>query len=293
MASASRSVSRSVSRSASGSASGLPAEFNFLLNEDMNYDYLTIENRKKLIGLILTNLTNDDKIKKQGKIAIYRDMNFKRKFTNELLQFIADIIIEHKNAGKDKDHYKWIYSNIISIFRIIAFRDQYETLPNHYHEPRNNLYFLFIANLYCNFKVYLDKTYHGIRGSIFIPDFLFGLDEGNVTGVFYITEAQYAALFKRPDGKYNCDDPIKNSINIEFKNGMDMYALSNSSLNQGATEYIENNQQLQRMTMASSRKTVHKKPYDRPSNGGKRSIKTRRKKRTYKKRNQTYKKKMR
>jgi hypothetical protein len=244
---------------ASASAS---ANYDYLLNEDMRYDYLTSDNRIKLINLIQSNLTEYDKGRKDKAKAkaTFREMNYKRKFTNDFLQLIANIIIENKDAGKTENDYIWIYANITSIFNIIAYRSQYENITR--YDPLNNLYFLFLANLYCNFKYYLNKKYYGISsanipGTDFIHQFLFMFEQSGVTGMFYMTEEQYAELFDNKDKKYECD-PLIGTIE---KNG-NMYELSNSSLIQGAKKYIEENPS-SRMTIGPSRKRVSKTPYDR------------------------------
>lgn len=266
-----------------------PSKFDFLLNEDMNYDFLTTENRIKLIQLIQSNLTAYDKGDMRKSMATYREMNYKRKFTNDFLQLIADIRGENAEAGKNENIR--LYENIISIFKIIAFRDQYEHITD-YYKPFNNLYFLFLCNLYCNFKYYLNKKYNingeTISGSEIITDFLFIFDQTGVTGEFYISEEQYENLFNNKDGKYDCN-PIDGTIERRFKNGKEMYVLSNSSLQQGAVGYNQT-----RMTMAPSRKHYSKTPYDRPTShrqtthnkGGTRLRKSKRtKKRSTKKRN--------
>jgi hypothetical protein len=252
----------------------VPAKYDYLLNEDMRYDYLSNENRIKLINLILPNLTEYDKGRKNKDKATSKEMNYKRKFTNEFLQLIADIIIEHRDAGRANVDI-WIYANITSIFNIIAYRDQYEGITR--FNPLNNLYFLFLCNLYCNYKYYLNKKYRGtsisgtsisgtsISGRDFIHQFLFMFEQSGVTGMFYITKEHFGELFENKDGKYDCD-PIEGSI--EETQGM--YQLSNSSLIKGAEEYIETNPPTTtRMTIAPSRNTNRKTPYTRPRGGTK------------------------
>jgi hypothetical protein len=249
------------------------ANFDYLLREDMRYDYLSIENRKKLIDLIESNLTEYDKGRKNKAKVTHREMNYKRKFTNDFLQLIANIINEHSNAGKGENDYIWIYANITSIFNIIAFRDQYEGITR--YAPLNNLYFLFLCNLYCNFNYYLNKRYYGIsgtgiRGSDFIHQFLFMFEQSGVTGMFYISEEQYAELFENKDGKYDCN-PIEGTIEKTTVDGKPMYQLSNSALIQGAKNYIESNSHMTIVSsvaassIASSRKRKYKTPYDRPT----------------------------
>ena len=247
------------------------ANYDYLLGEDMRYDYLSTENRIKLINLIQSNLTDYDKGRQNKAKATFKEMNYKRKFTNDFLQLIANIIIENTDAGKTENDSIWIYANITSIFNIIAYRAQYESITR--YAPLNNLYFLFLSNLYCNFKYYLNKKYYGIsgtsisgtsirgtsiRGTDFIHQMLFMFEQSGVTGMFYITEEQYAELFDNKDGKYDCD-PLEGTIE---KNG-DMYQLSNSSLIQGAKTYIETNPSSTRMTIGPSRKRVSNTPYSR------------------------------
>jgi hypothetical protein len=215
-------------------------QFDYLLPADQ---YISTNNRKKLIALLVNNLTEYDiylstktyQDKKSIALsnkparpynytkATHAAMSSKRRFTNDFLQLVANILMENTQKGVENYHYIHICEQIAFIFKPIAYEKQYEYGR---YEPLNNLYFLFLCNLYCSLNYYLMRDYHGLQGIEFISVLLEILEQSAVTGEFYMNKAQYAELFVTSGG---CD-PIEAGIQVVDRMGEEMYQLSNSSL---------------------------------------------------------------
>jgi hypothetical protein len=216
------------------------SQFDYLLRADR---YISTYNRKKLIALIANNLTDYDiylstktyadkkSIAMSNKPArsynytkaTHAAMMSKRRFTNDFLQLVANILMENTQKGVDKYHYIHICEQIALLFKPIAYEKQYEYGR---FDPLNNLYFLFLCNLYCSLKRYLMKDYHGLQGIEFISVLLEIMEQSAVTGEFYLNKAQYAELFVTSG---ECD-PIEAGVQVVNRMGEEMYQLSNSSL---------------------------------------------------------------
>ena len=158
---------------------------------------LIIANRTEIDKKVL----DDDKFK--YRIGVTKNMMLrKEQFTNDFLALIATRTIYPDPT----------YQNG-RLFEMIAFMMRKHTGLYRKYEPVNRLYFLFLANIYCNSNEYLE-TYP------WVPILLSIFEQTGVTGEFIMDSKQYNELFDdcHVKGKIKADldfayvyDPIDKS----------------------------------------------------------------------------------
>jgi hypothetical protein len=157
--------------------------------------------------LVNNNLTDIDKGKPETGRVTKENMNERKEFTEKFLELINEIIIVSELTNNLE---KYIFEPITYICRKLGMADDYLK-----YTPINRLYFLFLANLYCDSKIYFERY-------IWLPSFLFIFEQLGVTGLFAIAKNEYNTLFK--------DCP--NKINYRLDEINNKPIVSNTTLNQ-------------------------------------------------------------
>ena len=167
-----------------------------------------IEKLMKDIEVVVSaNLTDIDKGKSDTGPVTKENMNERKDFTEKFLELINEIIIV---SELENNLEKYIFEPITYICRRLGMADDYSK-----YTPINRLYFLFLANLYCDSKIYFEQY-------IWLPSFLFIFEQLGVTGLFAIAKNEYNTLFK--------DCP--NKINYRLDEINNKPIVSNTTLNQ-------------------------------------------------------------
>jgi hypothetical protein len=138
--------------------------------------------------LVSANLTEIDKGKPATGPVTKENMNERSAFTKEFLELINEMIIVSELTDNLE---KYIYQPVTYICRRLGMADDYSQ-----YTPINRLYFLFLANLYCESKIYFERY-------IWLPSFLFVFEQLGVTGLFAIAKNEYNTLFKDCPNKIN------------------------------------------------------------------------------------------
>lgn len=175
-------------------------------------------------------------------------------FTDTFLEYINEILEplkddDVKNYGnKQRDTMAYIISGLFvplnkpSSFLTRDFPTGNISYPNAtYYSPVNRLYFLFLVNLYCNYKIY-HKKYD------WLETFLFLCDQIGLTGIFAINEKLYMELC----GK--CDKNSRGGYEI----GNGHFLLSNSSIKVNFEAMTDTEQKTQRDRMSTFMTTARR-----------------------------------
>ena len=143
---------------------------------------------KDIEELVSANLTDIDKGKSPTGPVTKNNMNERKEFTDNFLELINEIIIV---SELEKNLENYIFEPVTYICRRLGMADDYSK-----YTPINRLYFLFLANLYCDSKIYFERY-------IWLPSFLFVFEQLGVTGLFAIAKNEYNTLFRDCPNKIN------------------------------------------------------------------------------------------
>ena len=144
----------------------------------------------------------------------HADLTNNKPFTDNFLRLFDENIPRDKSSGDIKNYFSDIILNYLNKLDQTTGKGQllkqsvWGNFPISKPTPsgplttpllipsRNSLYFLFLANLYCNHAEYIDKYpwLHGEQDKTGV-DFLFMCDQENLTGTFAIDKHLYMELF--------------------------------------------------------------------------------------------------